>query len=638
MISAAALIITFLLYFKRPLQLILRVAVILLILLLITNITIRVDTEVAQKDPIVLVDYSMSMEAHQPDILKYLTNIDFPHDLYYSKDSLITKTQPQDPGTYTDLKGAIEQARTYDPASIVLISDGNHNFGNSPLSSVRELDIPVHTYGIGAEKIRDAKMIDADCPKYAYQGDSVNIQATVETSGFATGMADLVLQSPKGARIKVQNLPLSDVLARNTISFTYFAAEPGNVQLELRILPQSNEVSYENNSYSFSLNILQDKIKVLYYTDHISFNTKFILRSLQTETNVALMPITRLGSTSYQNIAQGNELNRLPDLAEFDLLIFDNADLDRLPWRNTLDMISAGTGITLSGTLSGINAAWLEVLPINLARGTLHGTYKLDIIEPFSVLVDNNPPPVKNINRVVAAKQDAVIIARTGNLPLIGYRAHGNGKVFQICVVDLGPWHFLRSGLKGDTFLQILLGDLIRFLSPLGEYQRLVVSTMETDYALGQTVRLKLQSYDPNFRRVGGGDFYLVAEEKKIPFYETRMGHYESSFIAEMIGTHKVFAQGELHGERLRSDSLMISVSSRSPENERRLNRELLERIASASGGEFHDLEDIKNISVPERKPKKETRLLGFDSPVTYLVMLLLLVVDWITRRRRGIT
>jgi hypothetical protein len=161
---------------------------------------------------------------------------------------------------------------------------------------------------------------------------------------------------------------------------------------------------------------------------------------------------------------------------------------------------------------------------------------------------------------------------------------------------------------------------------------------METDYALGQTVRLTLQSYDPNFRRVGGGDFYLVAGEKNIPFYETRMGHYEASFVAEKTGTQKVFAQGELHGERLRSDSLEIIVSSRSPENERRLNRELLERIASASGGEFHDLEDMKSIGVPERKPKKETRLLGFDSPVTYFVMLLLLVVDWVTRRRRGIT
>jgi hypothetical protein len=161
---------------------------------------------------------------------------------------------------------------------------------------------------------------------------------------------------------------------------------------------------------------------------------------------------------------------------------------------------------------------------------------------------------------------------------------------------------------------------------------------METTYALGQTINLTLQSYDPNFRRVGGGDFYLVADDNKIPFYETRMGHYEASFVADEKGQQKVFAQGELHGEMLRSNTLDISVSSRSPEIEHRLNRELLQRIASATGGEFHTLDDFKNVSIPESETKKETKMLSFDSPVTYFVMLIFLTVDWIMRRRRGIT
>ncbi|MGB7054291.1 MAG: hypothetical protein WBE28_03095 [bacterium] len=638
LISSAALVLIVLLYLKRPVQLVLRVVTIALLFLLITNVTIRMETEVPQNIPIVIVDYSMSMKTHHADILSRASDIGFPHELFFSCDSLLTTEQPQDLGTYTDLKGAIEQANRREPAFIILITDGNHNYGSSPLSSVGEFNTPVYTYGIGEEKPRDVAIIDVAYPKYAYRGDSVKIDAIVETGGFQTGMADLMLHSAKGEKIAAQSLPLSDIPARNTIAFTYLAPEPGTVQLRLHVPPQSNEMSYDDNVYVFSLNILEDKTKVLYYTDHISFNTKFILRSIQEDADLSLLPIARLSSNKYQDIEHSIALTSLPDLVDFDILIFDNVNLEELPWRNIPDRVSSGTGIVLSGTLRGISTAWLEVMPISVAEGTLHDTYQLEITEPFSVLVENKNPPVKNINRVVTAKEDAVIIARAGNLPLIGYRTQGRGKVFQLCVVDLGPWHFLRSGLKGDAFLYNLLGDMIRFVSPTGEYQRLLLNAKDRDYALGETVHLALQSYDRNFRPLGGGDFFLVIDDNKIPFYETRMGQYEASFVAEKKGQQQISTQGKLHGEKLSSNLLNINVSSRSAESEHRLNRELLHRLSAATGGVFHLLEELETIAVPETATKKESRILSLDSPITYFVVLISLMIDWIIRRRRGIT
>jgi hypothetical protein len=638
LISSAAFIITILLYLKQPVQLILRVVAIVLLFLLISNVTIRMETEIPQNSPIILIDYSMSMKTHHADILNRVSNIDFPHELFFSRDSLLTKEQPPDLGTYTDLKGAIEKANRREPAFIILITDGNHNFGGSPLSSVTEFNTPVYTYGIGEEKPRDVTIVDVTYPKYAYRGDSVQIDAIIETGGFGTGMADLILNSAKGEKIAAQSLPLSDVPARNKLAFTYLAPQPGTVQLRLQVPPQSNEMSYDDNVYIFSLNILEDKINVLYYTDHISFNTKFILRSIQEDADLSLLPIARLSSNKYQDIEHRSTMTSLPALADFDILIFDNVNLEELPWRNIPDRLSSGTGIVLSGTLGGISTAWLDAMPISIAEGTLHGTYQLNITEPFSVLIENKNPPVQNINRVVTAKEDAVIIARAGNLPLIGYRMHGRGKVFQLCVVDLGPWHFLRSGLKGDAFLYTLLGDMIRFVSPTGEYQRLLLNAKDRDYALGETIHLALQSYDRNFRPLGGGDFFLVIDDNKIPFHETKMGQYEASFVAEKKGQQQILAQGKLHGERLSSNILNINVSSRSAESEHRLNRELLQRIAAATGGEFHMLDELEGIAMPETATRKESRTLSFDSPITYFVVLILLMIDWIIRRRRGIT
>jgi hypothetical protein len=377
------------------------------------------ETEAPQNSPIVIIDHSMSMKKHQTNILNRVSNLDFSHETFFSQESLLIKEPLQSLGTYTDLKGAIEKASQREPAFIILITDGNHNFGSSPLYSVAELNTPVYTYGVGEEKLRNVAINDVDYPKYTYRADSVRIEATTETGGFGNGIADLVLQSAEGEKIAAQPLLLSDIPAQNTITFTYVAPEPGTMQLKLKIPPQPDEELYDDNSYTLSFTVLEEKIKVLYYTDHISFNTKFIIRAIEEDANLSLLPIAHLGTKGYLDIANDASLKNLPDIKDLDVLIFDNVNLEATPWRNIPDRLGNGTGIVLIGTLDGISPAWLEAMPISVARGILHGTYGIDVVEPFSVLTGNNNPPVKNIDRVVTAKDDAVIVARTGNLPLV---------------------------------------------------------------------------------------------------------------------------------------------------------------------------------------------------------------------------
>ena len=638
LISIAAIILTIFLYLKRPAQIILRTVAIVLIYLLINNFILRISSDVPQNDPIIIVDHSLSMKTHLPSILDRVVNLDFQHALFFSQESLLVEKKPQNLGNYTDLRGAIEKAGKMEPALLILVTDGNHNFGPSPLTTVEDFNIPIYVYGIGEENPHDITIIEVAHPDYAYKNDSIKIEAIIESSGFQTGIGEVMLRSATGKKIVARSFPLNDVPARNKIDFTYITAEPGSLQLTVYIPPKVNETSYENNDYPFFLNILDEKIKILYYTNHISFNTKYILRALSADSRLSVSSITRIDSDRYQYIENGKEIPGLPDIADFDVLIFDNVNLERLPWRNVEKTIQDGTGIILSGILEGISAAWREILPINVTSSVLHGTYQLDIAEPFSAFKGNELPPVRNIQHVVATKQNAVIVARAGDLPVVGYGVHGHGKIYQICVVDLGAWHFMQRGLLGDDFLYYLLGDAVRFVSPTSEYERLTLTIQDKEYALGEDVKLSLQSYDRNFRRFGGGDFYLVSDTRKIPFYETRRGQYEANFVVEQKGQLRIFAEGQLNEEWLTSNELNINVTSRPVEKELRLNRELLQRITAATNGEFHALEDIENITLPKMTTKKVGRVISVDSPAVYFIILVLLAVDWILRRRRGIT
>ena len=638
LISIVAIIFTIFLYLKRPVQIILRIVAIVIIYLLLGNFTLRISSDVPQNDPIVIVDHSVSMKSHLAHILDRVANLDFQHRLFFSQESLLTERKPQDLGNYTDLRNAIEKAGKMEPALLILITDGNHNFGISPLSAAEDFNIPIYVYGIGEENPCNVSIIEVAYPNYAYIDDSIRIEAIIESGGFQTGTGEAILRSATGRNIAARSFPLNNIPARNKIDFTYITTEPGTLLLTAHIPPKANETSYEDNEYPIYLNILEKKIKVLYYTNHVSFNTKYIIRALEEDARLSVSSITRIDSDKYQYIESGKEITNLPDIANFDVLVFDNVSLERLPWRNIDKAIYNGTGIILSGILEDINAVWREILPINVTSGILHGTYKIDVAEPFSGFKGNELPPVKNIHHALAAKQNAVIVAHAGNLPVVGYGVHGLGKIYQICVVDLGIWHFMQRGFMGDDFLYYLLGDAVRFVSPTGEYQRLILTTQSKEYALGENVKPSLQSYDRNLRRVGGGDFYLVTDTRKIPFYETKRGRYEADFIVEQKGRLSIFAEGQLNEEWLTSNELGINISSRPVEEELRLNRELLQRMATATEGEFHVLEEIENLTLPQMVSKRVSRTLRFDSPATYLIVLILLAVDWILRRRRGIT
>jgi hypothetical protein len=611
---------------------------IICIYLLATNFSLSINTTVPQNDPVVLIDHSQSMKNHLPHILGKISKTTFPHELCFFQEKQILKAKPDNLGEYTDITTALRRTAELNPAALILITDGNHNYGASPLSVTTELNVPVEIYGIGEDKPRDVSIADIAYPAYAFQGDTIEIRVIVESGAFQTGGGEATLRFPSGKKIATQGFPLSNTPALYAVDFVHIPPEPGQIHLTVDLTPQADEISYVNNRTSFSINILPNKITVLYYTDHISFNTKYIMRSLLKDRHLSVTTIHGLAPGRFQDFQQNKTSNSPPDHNEYDVVILDNVNLGRLHWLPVNQIADGGPGVILCGVLEGINPVWKGIMPIDVTAGILQGTYQLTITEPFSVLTDNEYPPLQRVSRIVGSKQDAVVIARTGAIPLIAYRKYGRSRIFQVSIINLGTWHFLQRGLQEQDFLYYFLGDMIRFVSLLGEHERLVLETQPGEYAIGESVDLTLKSYDRNLRPIGGGDFFLVAEEERIPFYEIKEGYYEASFVAQEKGEFEIFAQGQIDEEQLASNTAMINVSSRQIETEHRINRALLERIATATDGKFVSLKDCEQLAAPEIRKIQVSEVISFNSPILYIIILGLTIADWIIRRRKGIT
>ncbi len=639
-ISILAAVLSVAVYRRHPTQLAIRLITIGLICLLVTDFTLRIPSGEKRRSPLVLIDYSKSMARSLPAILDAIRKIEFPHEIYFISESLLTETEPQRLSSYTDIGTAITQAAAMQPSLLLLVSDGNHNFGASPLASLDAVDVPVFVCGIGDEAGRDGSIIDVEAPAYAYPGDSTAIEVIVESGGYAAGTGWVTLNTPSGKNLNLQMFPLSGVTARSRLTFWYVPNQPGTATFDIEMEPLAEETSYANNKSTISLSVLEEKIKVLYYTDHVSFNTRFILEALTLNTNMSVLPLVRKGPGKYSRLLETNDDAGIPDITTFDVVILDNTNLRTIPWRNLPELMNNGMGIVLVGQIEDTDEQWRRIMPINTTGGLQEGKHEIEITETFSRLTVGDYPPASSMLRVVGSKQDATIIARSKDLPVIGFRRNGKGRVFQICIGDLGTWSFLLQGIKNKNLLHDLLSDVVRFLSPLGTQTRLVLRTKRWDYQVGENMQLSLQSYDHDFRRTGGGDFFLIVGDNKIPFYEVRRGIYETSTVLREEGTHDILAQGELDGERLTSNTVEVSVTPRSDEAEHTLNRTLLENIAARTKGKYLLLKDLHQTEPlpPARESLLGVRMVNLNSPVVYLAVLIMLLIDWILRRRRGVT
>jgi hypothetical protein len=591
--------------------------------------------------PALLIDCSASLTHQVHAIIQEVDKIPYPHTTFFFSESLVIPAESgvvPTPGRFTDITRALREISELRPSAILIVSDGNHNYGTSPFVVAEHLAVPVYCFGVGDVVGKDLSIVDMSYPAYVFQGDSVNIEAVVESRGFSGGKGELWLQVSSDKTGQKKTFFLSDVIAKTTVDFWIQVIEPGIENIHVYITPHSDEENRENNTFDFSLEVLDKKIRVLYVTDHVSFNTKFILRALNEDHHVALFPLMQITKARYQTLDRGWEGTTIPLLDSFDVVVFDNVTYNTLPWHDIEKFLNHGKGILCIGAVERLTNEWRAILPITVTEKIIESDHPITIVHPFSLLSgEDRYPPFSHSNKVIGLQENAVVIAEANQLSVIAYQNYRGGIVFQINATEIGSWQFLQAGIRHENVLSRFIGDIIRFISPLGQRTRLVLTSLRRNFTVGETVTLTLQSYDRNFRRVGSGDFYCDIGNTTIPFFELTEGTYEATFVAKERDTLPIVATGKLGAETLRSDTLTIIISPQTIEAERGLNRQLLQPLAEMTGGSYHSLDELATFTPPHPGEQYSVKNINFNAPISYILIFILLAIDWFLRRRRGI-
>jgi hypothetical protein len=202
----------------------------------------------------------------------------------------------------------------------------------------------------------------------------------------------------------------------------------------------------------------------------------------------------------------------------------------------------------------------------------------------------------------------------------------------------------------GDMYFYRFWGQVIRSLTPheLPGANRFVRLTADrATYTLGEKVVLRARLLTPNFLPVRVKEVMAEMERTDGQRFPVKLdpvpgaaGIYSGEWLPPLAGAYKAMMKGP-GGQRGESVTNVVVETSSLELEEPQQNEGLLRRVAAASGGKYllwSETDSLPSL-IPPRPQTVSSRVEHelWDAPLPLITFVLLLVGEWILRKRKGL-
>ncbi|MFN0729292.1 VWA domain-containing protein [Polaribacter gochangensis] len=165
-------------------------------------------------------------------------------------------------------------------APVILISDGNQTTGNSyPFINTKKNIFPLIIGDTIAKS--DVKIAQINVNKYSYLKNRFPVEARILYNGNKNVKTQFTIQH-KGKIIYRKNVALSPSKTVETISTTIASTEEGVQYYKASVAKIENEENVENNSSTFSVEVLNEQTKILLLTSVLHPDLGAIKKAIET--------------------------------------------------------------------------------------------------------------------------------------------------------------------------------------------------------------------------------------------------------------------------------------------------------------------------------------------------------------------
>jgi len=595
-------------------------------------------------------------------------------------------------GARTNLNAAIEQALQRAAArpisGVVVLSDGRTTDPPSRalLRRLQAEAIPVFVTPLGSpEPLGDLAIRRVDAPRRAFVRDKVPVVVEIDRLGSAVrnleGKVKLI-DELTGRTLDEVDLPAGD--DRDQVTLTAEPSLAGEANWTVVIETTQPDLMPGNNRKPILVELVDRPLRVLYVDGYPRWEYRYLKNLLIREKSIesAVMLLSADRDFAQEGNAPITRLPRSPEeLARYDVIVLGDAPASFFS-PDQLDMIrnhvaDRGAGLLWIGggrntPASYAGTALADLLPmrggLELAEiGRPVNMRPTELAERLGVLrivtrdgagwPDELVDPAYGWSQLHSAqriepgrlKPTAEVLAETAQmvdgarLPLLVHLRYGAGQSIYAATDEIWRWRYGRGETLPDQFWIQMIRMLGReSLSTAGD--RAVFELSPRRLEVSQPLRMDLRLLDAKLldaRRVSisavletaNGQIIAEIELRRLPNTEDR---FAATYLPEVTGQLRV----RVDDPTLSGLNLVVPLDIYAPDDELRrpeTDHALLAELAAATGGQVLEADRLGEL--PELLPNRAVRTLNplreriWDTPLAFILVLVLLSVEWIGRK-----
>ena len=616
---------------------------------------------------------------------------DFDLRIFRFDSTLSEQSQPvQDwkfNGASTRIQEAVNQVaerfRGQPLAGVLLLSDGLDTGGTDQQHGGGST-VPVFAFELEkhfTRKLRTKRisLAGVDHPSRVAVGWDTEIRVSLAGSGVAGQTASVELWRD-GHRQAETPLAFNEDEQTRTISFAVAHDKAGTVQYEIRV--KDPAADKEARSYPFLIEVMEPGNRVLYVQNALGFDFKFLRKAIVGDRNLKLSAFVRwtdgrLAMLDGNGVQSEGAADFSPKaLANCAVVILGDLPPEALSAENAKALrsfVDHGGGLVLlggsnlfasrelaSGPLSGVIPVGLPApyregkIPVTITETGLHHP----VFGALFVEVKDFPPLLScNTSNSVASTAEVLMQADVGGSlhPLIVSMRFGQGRVVAVLTDTMWRWRLAAKGWAADRSpYDVFWTQLMDWLIPKEQDKqngnRMELFTERTTYVLGEhpAVRAIVRTPVSGVPLPASLPLRIQTPDEKVFDYELKASTFQTP-AGKTVSGYRAEVEPNVAGVFVAKASVMLDGSEASGETRfvvnrpateitgKPINRELLQRLASASGGKFYSMEDWDawrgDLHFKQQQFSRVQLQDLWNHPVLLGLLLCLLAAEWVTRK-----
>ena len=556
-------------------------------------------------------------------------------------------------------------------AAIVFVSDGNDYSGFRGA----EMQVPVFCVRTGTDLAgsKDLGIDSFKCPDKIRVNEEIELKIPVSIHGFGNVRAVELGISEDGVLKEQRSLKFNEGSATEEVKHV-FKSEGVHV-LKFQVDKLQGEITYLNNSREIAFEVVKDDSEIVVYFPELSNSFRPMIRFLEQnqEKFTAFYKIAD-GKYSVRGIepdqAFKNGLPSSPDkmshVGTFILGIHNRPTLTDTEENVLEKYVSAGGRLILLGGKDSFgippeNSPLRRLSPfVHADNSFVPGNFKVSVNDAESnsfsdrvreIIARNSADPdfvLKSVNSVKLVKSSSKVLlwaeSPGARLPLVAVQHFGKGVVIGVLSNSFSLWGgaSARAGNFNDLWKQLL-----NYSQAGNESDILKISVNKTELVPGDSLEVDAVVSIPEGMDTGlkvNADLCNTATNAvyaSLPM-ERRGVFYKSIFNSIKPGRYmlKVSCAGK---EKILRQRFKLIVSGESIRESQDVKSEMSRFLEYSTGKHIYSTDERSRLEndicgvMSKNKIEREKRLV-FETPWFFLALLLLLVTEWILRRKFNLT